>query len=181
MPLIIKYLSSFYRSIIDLFIMQEAEIVHQSLSEDVEVKTLELSVVRHRNTKKFTEGRMCVDGVFMYHTLEDEEREVEDQDVLEWKIPTLTCIPRGRYEIIYHQSPRFKRKLPLLVDVAGFSYVLIHSGNKAADTEGCILVGMRNKSITDGWISNSRDAERDLVKRIDTAFSKKKRVFITMV
>ena len=47
-------------------------------------------------------------------------------------------------------SPKFKDrswakfcggKLPRRIDVPGYSVVLIHVGNKPADTLGCILVG----------------------------------------
>lgn len=57
------------------------------------------------------------------------------------KIPGLTAIPAGRYRLISRHSTRFNRKLPALVDVPGFSDILIHAGNTVANTEGCILLG----------------------------------------
>lgn len=65
------------------------------------------------------------------------------------KIPGLTAIPSGRYRLISRQSTRFKRKLPALVDVPGFSDILIHAGNTAQNTEGCILLGT---SVVEGQI-----------------------------
>jgi hypothetical protein len=61
-------------------------------------------------------------------------------------------------------SPRFKRLLPLLVDVPGFEGVRIHAGNTAADTEGCILPG-ENK--VKGGVINSRKYEEEIVRRME--------------
>ena len=43
--------------------------------------------------------------------------------------------------MIINISPRFKKLLPRLLGIEGYDGVLIHSGNTAIDTSGCILVG----------------------------------------
>ena len=58
------------------------------------------------------------------------------------KIPGETCIPPGRYNLRWTYSPHFKRNLPEVLDVPGFTGIRIHGGNDPEDTDGCILVGM---------------------------------------
>jgi hypothetical protein len=69
-----------------------------------------------------------------------------------------TAIPTGRYRVTLDvKSPKFSQKkyeknygfcdgyLPRLINVNGFDGVLIHVGNTAKDTEGCLLVGKNTK------------------------------------
>jgi len=103
-------------------------------------------------------GEMTVDGIFECFTLEDVERPV--------KIKGETAIPKGTYKVIINQSNRFKRQLPLLLNVPGFEGVRIHSGNTNHDTEGCILVGQtRHKE----FIGKSRKAFDKLFKKMQKA------------
>ena len=80
-----------------------------------------------------------------------------------------TAIPTGTYNVVITPSNRFKRDLPLLENVPGFTGIRIHPGNTAADTEGCILVGKGHstRSVTD-----SRAAFNDLFNRIRAALDR---------
>lgn len=98
-------------------------------------------------------------GDFWCFTLEDP---VHDGP----KIAGRTAIPAGRYRIIVSWSPRFQRRLPLLLQVPQFSGVRIHAGNSAADTEGCILVG---RSRAPNWIGQSRAALAELQPLLEAA------------
>jgi len=117
-----------------------------------------ITVKRLYKTENSTIGEMLIDGVFECFTLEDKERPV--------KIKGETAIPKGTYRVIINESNRFKRLLPLLIDVPNFEGVRIHSGNSNHDTEGCILVGQtRNKN----YIGQSRKAFNKLFKKMQAA------------
>ncbi|HEY0098382.1 MAG TPA: DUF5675 family protein [Pyrinomonadaceae bacterium] len=116
---------------------------------------MELRLARTALTGRSTIGELSIDGVFECYTLEDCVRPV--------KIKNVTAIPAGRYRVIINQSQRFKRLLPLLLDVPQFEGVRIHSGNAAGDTEGCILVGQTKAK---DFIGNSRVAFDKLFTRL---------------
>lgn len=113
----------------------------------------------------YTVGELHVDeGPRRCYTLEDTVREVPGQDVKQWKIPGDTAIPCGTYPVSVSWSQHFKKQLPLLEGVPGFSGVRIHPGNTAADTEGCILVA---ETWGGGdFIGNSRKAFVNLFAEI---------------
>lgn len=98
-------------------------------------------------TDDFTLGRIFVDGKHFCYTVEDAVRKE--------KVYGKTAIPAGKYKIELTLSPRFKRVLPLLLDVPNFTGIRIHAGNTAADSEGCILVGIGR---TENGVSGSRHA-----------------------
>lgn len=79
-------------------------------------------------------GDLFIDGVFFCHTLEDEIR----ADGV--KVKHETAIPSGSYKVILSRSNRFKRIMPLLIDVPMFSGIRMHGGNNSKHTSGCPLV-----------------------------------------
>ena len=97
----------------------------------------------------YTVGRLYVDGKLYCNTLEDVVRDLDK----EAKVPGKTAIPAGTYKVIYNWSPKFGRNLPRLLNVPHFDGILIHPGNTADDSAGCILVG---KNTEVGRLTESR-------------------------
>ncbi len=101
---------------------------------------MRLSLTRQKSTPNSSMGSLYIDGLWFCFTLEDVTRELGPNG--EGKIPGRTAIPFGEYAVIIDKSTRFNRLMPHILDVPFFEGVRIHSGNTAADTEGCILLGL---------------------------------------
>lgn len=126
---------------------------------------------------KYTVGRLFVDGTYFCDTLEDKERGLRSDmlvdEILKVKVPGETAIPVGVYDMTLDVvSPRFstrkaysfcKGRLPRLIDVPGFSGILIHAGNTAKDASGCVLVGMNSRK---GMVANSMTTFRQLYDKM---------------
>ena len=63
-------------------------------------------------------------------------------------------IPVGTYEVRVTYSPRFKRMLPLVMQVPGRSGIRFHRGTRPEHSKGCILVSAANEQqITAKWLA----------------------------
>ena len=106
----------------------------------------------------YTIGRVYIDGEFFCNSLEDRDRGLRQDmsvgEISRIKIVGETAIPTGKYKVTMTYSAKYKRVMPQIMNVPGYTGVRIHSGNTAADTLGCILLGKNDKP---GWISQSRD------------------------
>lgn len=129
-----------------------------------------LTLKRERCAGLYTEGKLYIDGVYFCDTIEDPVRKV--------KVPGETAIPAGVYYVIMTMSSRFKKIMPVLLDVPGFSGVRIHAGNTANDSEGCILVGVK---LTAGMITKSRETRDKLYAIIAEAIKKGETVEIEII
>lgn len=127
---------------------------------------MQLRLIREPSAGGATLGVLFVDGRYFAFTLEDEVREQAGVPVALWKVPGQTAIPAGRYPVRVSWSPRFRRPLPELLDVPGFTGVRIHRGNRPEDTDGCILVGYDRAA---GAVLQSTPAEEELVARLTAA------------
>lgn len=125
---------------------------------------MELKVIRKYRKEEYTIGDLYINGVWFSNTLEDAVRDK--------KIYGKTAIPYGTYKVTMDVvSPKFKDrswakpyggKLPRLLNVPNYEGVLIHVGNTAADTSGCLLVG-QNK--VKGQVVNSTQTFMSLMEK----------------
>ena len=108
----------------------------------------------------FTLGTFCFAGKFLAYTCEDKDRHLEAGGT---KIPKETAIPRGYYRLTVSMSNRFKKLMPEIKGVPGFSGVRIHGGNTHEDTEGCPLLGAIK---TTNGVRNCKEVNAKLIKLI---------------
>ena len=63
-------------------------------------------------------------------------------------------IPCGTYPIAVTWSPKFKRMLPLVLNVPGRSGIRVHRGTKPEHSRGCILVSAAmEQELTAKWLA----------------------------
>ena len=122
---------------------------------------MKLKLVRGKGNAESVEGKLYIDGVFECYTVEDAVRAV--------KVQNATAIPTGVYEVIWTKSARFKKMMPEVLNVPGFTGIRIHSGNSSEDTEGCIIVGSINDRTDDDWVGGSVVAVSRLYPKIQKA------------
>lgn len=151
-----------------------------------------MKIVLDRKWRKseYTIGRLYIDDEFFCNTLEDTDRELDqnmDLRVLRnKKIPNQTAIPTGTYEITLSvKSPKFSTYnfydevcdgyLPRLLDVPGFAGILIHCGSNASHSSGCILVG--NNTIK-GGLTNSKSVFESLYNKMKIAKENNEKITI---
>lgn len=141
---------------------------------------MELTLKRIAKKDTYTIGKLYVDGEYFCDTLEDKDRGLTSsmplEDIKKAKVYGQTAIPSGKYQVTMNMSSRFKKVMPLLLNVPGFDGIRIHSGNTAADTQGCILLG-QNKVV--GKVINSRIYTDKLYQIISTCL-KKETIYITI-
>jgi hypothetical protein len=139
---------------------------------------MKLLLKRDTFTDKSTIGKLYIDGKFECFILEDKDRSLDSETnkevIAQNKIRNETAIPTGKYKIVINMSPKFKRELPLLLEVPGYTGIRIHTGNKASDTSGCLLPGT-TKGVDS--ISGSKEAFDALFKKLKEA---KEEIFISI-
>lgn len=147
---------------------------------------MKIEIKRTVKDKKYTAGRMTVNGDYLCDTLEPAMCE-----------PTANCtmpdtrgkaIPYGCYRITLETvSLRFSNnksysnigyRLPRLLKVPGREGILIHPGNTVNDSTGCILVGKRGPN---GVLYNSRKAFDRLYELMTEARRRNEFIDLTIV
>lgn len=129
-----------------------------------------LTLKRTYKGPEYTIGKLYINKEYFCDTLEDAIRKE--------KIYAETAIPFGKYEVTITYSPRFKKNLPLLLNVPNFEGVRIHSGNTKDDTEGCILVGF-NKAK--GKVLDSRVTFTKLMNKLKPIYEIKEKIELEII
>ena len=118
---------------------------------------MKLKLVRKYRKETYTIGKLYVDGVYFCDTIEDKDRGLDDAmglaEIMVKKRYGETAIPYGTYKVEITYSPKYKKLMPEIKNVKGFSGIRIHSGNTAKDTLGCLIIG-RNTQV--GMVTESR-------------------------
>ena len=145
---------------------------------------MKLKLVRRWYTNKSTIGELYIgesENSFCF-TLEDALPQIAIDIHLVWNKTNAasvrqlkkhgeTAIPFGEYEVALTWSNKFKRFMPLIMNVPLYEGVRIHSGNRPEDTEGCLLVG---KIRGEDFVGRSREAFGELFPLLEVASIKEK-------
>ena len=109
--------------------------------------------------------------------------------IKEVKVAAETAIPTGTYKINMNTvSPKYSMypwyirnchgaRLPRLEGVPGFSGILIHPGNSAKDSSGCILPG---KNDIVGMVTSSKEYFLKLYNIMYEAYKRNENIYITI-
>lgn len=153
---------------------------------------MKLILKRIYTCSSYTIGRLYADNIYICDTIEDTDRGLDCNMPLaklqQLKVANVTAIPTGTYNILMNVvSPKYSKsnyymnvcngKVPRLDNVPVYSGVLIHCGNTAADSSGCILVG-ENK--VKGQVINSRKTFERLYKLLKEAYNKGEKITLTI-
>lgn len=152
-----------------------------------------LRVERRWPMDDYTISRLYIDGERYFCILEDKDRGLLQTDsperIAEVEVKGETAIPKGKYLVDMDTvSPKYAKvawakklcggKMPRLVDVPGWEGVLIHPGNTAADTQGCLLPG---KNLEKGKVLESRACFEYIYGKMKAAHDRGEQIYVEIV
>ena len=152
---------------------------------------MQLEVLRFSSQTDSTSGLLFevtdIKRHFLCYTLEDERRAL--------KVRGETRVPAGTYKVElrkeggFHNKytkkyPGIHRGMLHVVDVPGFEYILIHTGNTDEHTAGCLIVGdsqENNLILRDGFVGKSVNAYKRIYPSIAKAIEQGEEVTIEYI
>lgn len=153
---------------------------------------MKIELTRIFTCPNYTIGRLRVDNVYVCDVCEDTDRGLDQSwplsEIRRKKVYKQTAIPSGTYQVTLNvQSPKFAQYeyyknfcngyLPRLLLVPGFDGILIHKGNKASQSAGCLLVGFNTEK---GRVNNSQYAFERLYGLLKAAHDRREKITITI-
>lgn len=152
-----------------------------------------LKIDRKYKKLGYTIGNLYIDGKWFCNTCEDTDRGLHQtmptEEIKAKKIYGMTAIPTGRYicrmdivspkySVVKWYKENFQGRMPRLENVKGFEGILIHPGNDALDSYGCILVGVNKQK---GKVLESRATFLKLWKILDAAYKRKETIYLEIM
>ena len=153
---------------------------------------MKIELTRIFTCPTYTIGRLRVDNVYVCDVCEDTDRGLDQSwplaEIRKKKVYKQTAIPTGTYQVTLNvQSPKFAQYeyykkfcngyLPRILLVPGFDGILIHKGNKASQSAGCLLVGFNTEK---GRVNNSQYAFERLYGLLKAASDRREKISITI-
>lgn len=142
---------------------------------------MEITLDRAWKKDGYTISRLFINGERICEALEDTDRGLKQSmslaEVKKLKIYGKTAIPSGRYKVVMSYSPKFKKVLPEVLDIVGYSNVRIHAGNTAKDTLGCVLPGL---NVRKGAVLYSTKWTNVIISEISSAIKRGEEVWLNI-
>ena len=109
-----------------------------------------LKLFRNKPQGKAISGRLVIDGRYFCNTLER----------VGYQIPAL-C-----YHVAVTQSPKFKRRLPIVQNVPQRTGIRFHRGTKPEHSTGCVLVPPEKECLLTYNILKAQNAHEEIILEI---------------
>ena len=154
---------------------------------------MELKIHRKYKKDTYTIGNLYINGEWFCNTCEDKDRgltsTMSSEEIRKRKVYGETAIPAGRYIVrmdivspkynaVKWYRDNFKGRMPRLETVRGFEGILIHPGNTALDSYGCILPGINKQK---GKVLDSRATFQRLWKILEEARKRKETIYLEII
>ena len=143
---------------------------------------MKLLLKRIARKDTYTIGKLYIDNQYFCDTIEDKDRGLKQNmslsEIKNIKVQSKTAIPTGTYNVTLNViSPKYSTRdfyiknakggrVPRLLNVPGFEGILMHVGNTAEDSAGCILVG---KNTQVGKVLDSSNTFINFYKKLLTS------------
>lgn len=142
---------------------------------------MKIQLRRFALKQHYTIGHLYIDGQYVCDTLEPPSLHFTSKmkvcAIQRSKLKEGTAIPTGTYRVIITKSFRFRRWLPEIIAVPGFTGIRIHPGNTPADTLGCILPG---RNTIAGHVTDSNSCLSAIILRMTAALGRGETIDITI-
>ncbi|OXA76350.1 hypothetical protein B0A65_19180 [Flavobacterium frigidimaris] len=130
-----------------------------------------MRLIRKWQTKKSTIGEFTIDNSDITGYILEEKGPDTTISGIEQRIPI------GTYNLVWHNGTKFKNVLKLYNNEVNINRaILIHAGNSAEATEGCLLPGS-SRSVD--WVSKSVDKLNEINEYVKSIGIENAKIIIT--